>query len=306
MYVKIFDRILKSSMWENNSDTKIVWFTMLLLAGPDGNLVGTRKSIAKDAGVSLEATNFALDLFMAPDPESTTEDDDGRRIEYYGGNTWHVINYEKYRGIATADDQRQYDKRYSKARREAQKVKESEKKGQSRKQSETVGNSRLSEAYAEAEANTEAKAHKELVTVTPDGDKSKKQKPVYDKRINLNVETWELEGITDADKVKWAALAPACKPDEVLQSFVEYAQTNPQWLNKRLQTGAWSAAISTWFRNQARYGGNNGTAIQRHGQSSERVAKAIPLGCDKYGNEYSAVTLAREWGITQKEFDDVG
>ena len=67
-YTKIFSSILMSSIWEESNETRLVWVTMLALAGQFGHVDGTVKSLARVARVSVEECQEALDCFLSPDP----------------------------------------------------------------------------------------------------------------------------------------------------------------------------------------------------------------------------------------------
>lgn len=113
-FVKLYGSILTSSVWSEDSDTKVVWITMLAMADQDGIVRASIPGLARFAGVSLEATETALNKFEAPDKYSVTTDDDGRRIEPVEGG-WIILNHSKYRDMRTRrqvqDAERQKRKR---------------------------------------------------------------------------------------------------------------------------------------------------------------------------------------------------
>jgi len=100
MYVKVFGTILKSSVWDTDPATRCVWLAMLVSADEQGFVRGTVQSLARDANVSLEQVEKALNVFLSPDLDSATPDEDGRRINKVDGG-WFLINYAKYREIRT-------------------------------------------------------------------------------------------------------------------------------------------------------------------------------------------------------------
>src|SRR5260221_10546801 len=99
-YVKIFGSILNSSIWCADTVTKIVWFTLLVLADGEGFVWGAVPGIARQAGVEPEACRRALDYLSAPDPDSRTPDEEGRRIVPVAGG-WRIVNARKYREMQT-------------------------------------------------------------------------------------------------------------------------------------------------------------------------------------------------------------
>lgn len=103
-YVKLFNSILGSTVWDNDSDTRIVWVTMLAMADRDGNVEASVPGLAHLARVSREACERALACFLAPDPDSRTRDHEGRRIEAIDGG-WRLLNHDKYKFLLSKDDQ---------------------------------------------------------------------------------------------------------------------------------------------------------------------------------------------------------
>ena len=109
MFVKIFADMLFSSVWAEDSDTRIVWLTLLMLSDQDGLVRATLPGISGQARVSGEATAAALARFEAPDPHSRTPDHEGRRIERVAGG-YLILNYPKYRDLRDAESRREYDR----------------------------------------------------------------------------------------------------------------------------------------------------------------------------------------------------
>lgn len=105
-YTKLFSSIIGSSIWLEDDQTRLVWITMLAMADRNGEVVVSVPGLAKFSGVSLEATERALEKFMSPDPHSRTKDDEGRRIEPIEGG-WALLNHAKYRAMASKDESKQ-------------------------------------------------------------------------------------------------------------------------------------------------------------------------------------------------------
>jgi hypothetical protein len=107
-YVKLSGSLPDSSIWiKESSDTRVVWITMLTLANWDGEVKMKALGLAKQANVSKQAVDTALEIFLAPDPDSASENDDGRRIKAIEGGWW-IINHSKYREMASTARRRKY------------------------------------------------------------------------------------------------------------------------------------------------------------------------------------------------------
>jgi hypothetical protein len=101
MYNKLFNSILDSSIWLEDSDTVRVWITILASMNEDGFCkFGSVKNLAIRANVPLQSTIHAVGILESPDEVSPGQDFDGRRIEKVVGG-WMVLNSKKYRDMVT-------------------------------------------------------------------------------------------------------------------------------------------------------------------------------------------------------------
>ena len=105
-YTKVFATMLDSTIWLEDSDTKVVWVTMLAMADRDGIVEASVPGLAKRAGVEITATERALEKFMSPDPHSRSPEFEGRRIEKVDGG-WRLLNFDKYAYRLSDDDRRE-------------------------------------------------------------------------------------------------------------------------------------------------------------------------------------------------------
>lgn len=145
MYVKLFSSILTSSVWAEDIPTRIVWITLLALADKDGDVRASPSGLARVANVPLAACQHALERLSSPDPESGTQEHEGRRIEERDGG-WFILNYVKYREIQDAEA------------RKASWRESSRKHRQKRAASATSAERHQKSAEAEADTEAEVKA----------------------------------------------------------------------------------------------------------------------------------------------------
>jgi len=154
MYTKLFQSIVTSSIWSEDSDTCKVWITLLALADKNGEVMATVPGLAHMARVSIKKAEDALSKFLAPDPYSRTKTDEGRRVEVIEGG-WFVINHPLYRHLASREDQK------LKAAERQKRFREREKRNAKplRRNAKTLrSNARVTQTLhiAEAEADTES------------------------------------------------------------------------------------------------------------------------------------------------------
>jgi len=149
-YTKLFSSILTSTIWQEDSDTKIVWVTMLALADAQGFVDATVPGLAHIAGVSVEKTREAIQKFLSPDPDSRTKHDQGRRIEQVNGG-WRILNYAYYREKRDPEERKVYQREWDRQHRPSGHTRSKKKTARhGPTQSDTV---RHSPTQAEAEAD---------------------------------------------------------------------------------------------------------------------------------------------------------
>lgn len=143
-YTKLFSTIVTSTIWREPKETKVLWITMLALANKDGVVEGSVPGLAHMAGLTREETDRSLSTLMAPDVDSRSQADDGRRVKVVDGG-WFLVNHAKYRALMNADDRREYLRK---------KQAEYRRKQPSTNVSDTDTPSTHSEADTEAKAST--------------------------------------------------------------------------------------------------------------------------------------------------------
>jgi len=102
-FTKVFNSILTSTIWGEDHATVRVWIAMLVTADADGVVEGSVPGFARVANVTVDEMRHALDILLAPDPDSRTPDHEGRRIDTIEGG-WHILNFAKYREQAQAKE----------------------------------------------------------------------------------------------------------------------------------------------------------------------------------------------------------
>jgi len=115
-YTKLFESITRSSIWLEDDQTLRVWVTMLALADRHGYVGASIGGLAATAHVSAEKTKEALEKFLAPDPDSRSQEHDGRRIEV-ADRGWVLLNYERFRDMRDEEARREYERKRKRAQR---------------------------------------------------------------------------------------------------------------------------------------------------------------------------------------------
>lgn len=147
-FTKLFQSILSSTIWAEESDIRVVWITMLAMADQDGYVGASIPGLAKQAGVTLAKAEEALTKFMSPDPYSRTKKLDGRRI-VEADRGWILVNYPDFRRKRDEELRREANRLYKQASRERSKMSAPDADSQQ---------CQPRSAQAEAEADQEAEA----------------------------------------------------------------------------------------------------------------------------------------------------
>lgn len=109
-YTKLFSSLLASTVWREANETRIVWITLLAMAGENGVAEGSLPGIADFARVSIPEAEKALARLQEPDPYSRTQEHSGRRIQAVDGG-WKIINHAKYRAKMDAASRKEYKRK---------------------------------------------------------------------------------------------------------------------------------------------------------------------------------------------------
>ena len=108
MYAKVFAQIFDSSI-ADDFHLRHFFMDLLVLADPNGCVDMTPTAIAARTRIPLEQVTTMLAKLEQPDRESRTPDADGRRIERLDDHRswgWHIINYNRFREIASEEQRR--------------------------------------------------------------------------------------------------------------------------------------------------------------------------------------------------------
>lgn len=110
-YTPVFREFTTSSMWAESPETRCVWIWLMLNADPEGFVPGTIPGLAVAANVDIVSTRSAIEKFMAPDPDSNTQDNEGRRLEKVP-HGWRILNFEYWRELAKREAEKARKRRW--------------------------------------------------------------------------------------------------------------------------------------------------------------------------------------------------
>lgn len=101
-FVKLYgDRLLGSSLMDEAVETRWLFLCFAAAADETGYVrCQTIGNAARIANLTHDQARAALDALSSPDAESTSPDEDGRRLVRAEGG-WRVVNHGKYREMRT-------------------------------------------------------------------------------------------------------------------------------------------------------------------------------------------------------------
>lgn len=115
VYASTFD----GSMYGTSPVVFCVWM-YVLAHGYGGEVSLNPKKLADTFGTTVADIEAAIRLHCAPDPESRSDADEGRRLRHLGGVRYEVVNHELYKNARALEEKRAYDRQKKRESRERQ------------------------------------------------------------------------------------------------------------------------------------------------------------------------------------------
>jgi hypothetical protein len=122
-FTKLDSGITKSSLWSEPLHVRVVFVSFLAEKDENGFVSASYSSMQRICNVNKEQFDEAIRILESPDPESRTEDFEGRRLQKIEGG-WIVLNHEKYRlpEQIKNEQRKEYMKNYMRERRKCEGV----------------------------------------------------------------------------------------------------------------------------------------------------------------------------------------
>ena len=119
-FTKVYRGFFKGSLADQPPFARLLFLAMLSEADENGIALGTPSFWAGYVRISVEDVEKGLEILSSPDPDSTSTDDDGRRIVPWGegANRWKIVNYRLYYERNRSEERRAYQAETMRGRRE--------------------------------------------------------------------------------------------------------------------------------------------------------------------------------------------
>ncbi len=286
-YTKLDSSLVTSTVWAESLSTKVVWITMLALSDADGLVDATVPGLARIAGVTLDECRCALTLFLAPDPDSRSQEHEGRRVERVGG-VFRLLNYAKYRYKNSQDWKKEQDaakhrNAYGRQRENAgDNGRTTGDLPQSPDQSPAISHQAEAEAEAEAEETKEATTSSELETAPAHEPTTADDKQPHSSALLfalpppmtlVPVPTSPVVAVlpcvgagpseypvTEALVAEWSASYPGIDARREVLAAIQWCRDNPR--HRKTVNGA-RRYLGSWLARAQDRGGGGGRTVHR-------------------------------------------
>jgi len=112
MYAKLFTSIYQGTL-RGDSHGLLVFTNLLAHADRDGSVDIHPRAISEEVGLTLDQVKAALLVLEAPDIESRSHEEEGRRIiriDEHRAWGWNIVNHAKYNAIRNTEDRREQNR----------------------------------------------------------------------------------------------------------------------------------------------------------------------------------------------------
>ena len=118
-FVKVYPGFFKGSLNDTPPYARLLFLAMISQADHLGIALGTVRFWAAYVAIPEGQVREALDILSSPDPESTSPEEEGRRIVPYGdgSNQWRIVNYEKYYEKGRCEERAEYKREWDQKHR---------------------------------------------------------------------------------------------------------------------------------------------------------------------------------------------
>jgi hypothetical protein len=223
MYAKLFSSITESSLWSEPKEVRLLFVTMIAKADQTGFVEASVPGLARVANLTVEETEFALEVLRSPDKYSKNPDNEGRRIINVPQG-FMILNYEDYRARRNSEERQEYMRNYMKEYRN--------------KSKQTVNNCKpplaaVSHGYpplaqAEAEAEAEADTDTEEKNNTLSVSEAESGRIVYSKEFEAFWEVYPKQRRTKKQEAyrKWKQALKRVDAGLLIQRATDYAASD--------------------------------------------------------------------------------
>lgn len=116
-----YESIFDGSMYGTSPTVFAVWL-YVIANGYGGQVDLNPKKLAATFATTVADVEAAIRFHCAPDRDSRTDTDEGRRLRHLGGVRYEVVNHELYKNARALEEKRAYDRLKKRESRERQRA----------------------------------------------------------------------------------------------------------------------------------------------------------------------------------------
>jgi len=130
MYGKIFEQMFEGSMYGAGARVFAVWAYVIARMRPDrecgAQVELNARMVAATLGEPVEEVERVIEGLCEPDPNSRSQEQEGRRLIRMGQFSYQVVNGAKYMAIRSSEERREYNRQAKRKERALERIKEEE------------------------------------------------------------------------------------------------------------------------------------------------------------------------------------
>ena len=260
MYGKLFASLYQGTL-RGCADEILVFTNLIAHADPTGLVDKHWRAISEECGIDVDRVKAAIARLEAPDPESRSPEENGRRlmpIDEHRAWGWRIVNHAKYRAIRDEEDRRRQNR-------------EAQERWRNRHKQSKPRKPKSAESESESESDAEASRH--------DNSTSKRVRSAEQRGMRLS-DDWK-----PSTEDRAFASDLGLNPDQEAAAFRDYWTALPGARGRKLD---WSKT----FRNRCRELGKR-IKPNGHGLFAER-----PLPEDPWPQRLKGYAPGKFWAST--------
>lgn len=245
IYAKIFTSLYQGTL-RGKAHEILVFTNLLAHADKEGYVDIHPRAISEEVGLPVEQVRAALDALEAPDEESRTPDENGKRIvrmDEHRAWGWRVVNHAKYRNLRNEEERREQN-RQAQARTRERKAQESA----------SVSNSQHASARVSKHQQSSAEsAHTDTDTDTDTNAEASDQEHVQPAAARATAtrfaEFWSEYPMRKGKKValsKWKQKGLDAIADRIIEDVRRRKAQDRQWLDGFVPHGSTYVSQCGW------------------------------------------------------------
>lgn len=260
-YSKLDNDFWTSSIADAPPFARLLFMSLWALCDEKGEFRATPQFMARHSNLPVSDVEDSLRILTAPDPLSSSQEAQGRRVMEVGPNQWRVVNFERYRDKDHIDNRRRYWREIKRKRAEA------------------------------ALANQEPPVNNPPTVSTPvnktvdEPEVSTKPKRTPKSRVDDFVAPTLAQVKRYFQDRAW----PSHEAEAFFNHFENRSPEDAKWRlsgGKGARMGNWEMAASQWHSRQGEFGGSNGSSVGGYNPQATVARLTAAFAAEEEANDF--------------------